>query len=113
MRLGGKWDKINENLECIAELKQRHNFRFILHFVVQKDNYHEMEDIILLGRKYNADRVWLNKMEDWNVNPNFSDVDIFRSTHPLHEDYRNRLKQIEPYLGFEKNPIVEIPTLNI
>ena len=52
-------------------------------------------------------------MEDWNVNPNFSDVDIFRSTHPLHEDYRNRLKQIEPYLGFEKNPIVEIPTLNI
>ena len=113
LRLGGKWDKINENLECIAELKQRHNFRFILHFVVQKDNYHEMEDIILLGRKYNADRVWLNKMEDWNVNPNFSDVDIFRSTHPLHEDYRNRLKQIEPYLGFEKNPIVEIPTLNI
>ena len=113
LRLGGKWDKINENLECIAELKQRHNFRFILHFVVQKDNYHEMEDIILLGRKYNADRVWLNKMEDWNVNPNFSDVDIFRSTRPLHEDYRNRLKQIEPYLGFEKNPIVEIPTLNI
>ena len=113
LRLGGKWDKINENLECIAELKQRHNFRFILHFVVQKDNYHEMEDIILLGRKYNADRVWLNKMEDWNVNPNFGDVDIFRSTHPLHEDYRNRLKQIEPYLGFEKNPIVEIPTLNI
>ena len=113
LRLGGKWDKINENLECMAELKQRHNFRFILHFVVQKDNYHEMEDIILLGRKYNADRVWLNKMEDWNVNPNFSDVDIFRSTHPLHEDYRNRLKQIEPYLGFEKNPIVEIPTLNI
>ena len=113
LRLGGKWDKINENLECMAELKQRHNFRFILHFVVQKDNYHEMEDIILLGRKYNADRVWLNKMEDWNVNPNFGDVDIFRSTHPLHEDYRHRLKQIEPYLGFEKNPIVEIPTLNI
>jgi len=113
LRLGGKWDKINENLECMAELKQRHNFRFILHFVVQKDNYHEMEDIILLGRKYNADRVWLNKMEDWNVNPNFGDVDIFSSTHPLHEDYRHRLKQIGPYLGFEKNPIVEIPTLNI
>ena len=113
LRLGGKWDKINDNLECIAELKQRHNFRFILHFVVQKDNYHEMEDIILLGKKYNADRVWLNKMEDWNVNPNFGDVNIFQASHPLHEDYTNRLKQIQPYLGFEKNPIVEIPTLNI
>ena len=113
LRLGGKWNKINDNLECIAELKQRHNFRFILHFVVQKDNYHEMEDIILLGKKYNADRVWLNKMEDWNVNPNFGDVNIFQASHPLHEDYTNRLKQIQPYLGFEKNPIVEIPTLNI
>ncbi len=113
LRLGGKWDKINENLECISRLKEQHDFRFILHFVVQEGNYHEMEDIILLGKKYNADRVWLNKMEDWNVSPNFEERDIFRSSHPLHGDYRQRLKQIETYLGFEKNPIVEIPTLNI
>ena len=97
----------------ISQLKQKHNFRFILHFVVQQDNYHEMEDIILLGKKYNADRVWLNKMEDWNVFPNFADRDIFSSAHPLHHDYKRRLKDIDPYLGFEKNPIVEIPTLNI
>ena len=45
LRLGGKWDKINENLECMAEQKAKRGFRFILHFVVQKDNYHEMEDI--------------------------------------------------------------------
>ena len=113
LRLGGKWEKINENLEFISQLKQKHNFRFILHFVVQQDNYHEMEDIILLGKKYNADRVWLNKMEDWNVFPNFADRDIFSSAHPLHHDYKRRLKDIDPYLGFEKNPIVEIPTLNI
>lgn len=113
LRLGGKWDKINENLDYIAKLKHKHNFRFILHFVVQKDNYHEMEDIILLGKKYDADRVWLNKMEDWNVFTNFSEVDIFRSDHPLHNDYKKKLKQIEPYLGFEKKTIVEIPTLNI
>jgi MoaA/NifB/PqqE/SkfB family radical SAM enzyme len=113
LRLGGRWDKINENLECISKLKEQCNFRFILHFVVQQDNYHEMEDIILLGKKYNADRVWLNKMEDWNVSTKFKERDIFRSSHPLHSDYRRRLKQIGPYLGFEKNPIVEIPTLNI
>jgi MoaA/NifB/PqqE/SkfB family radical SAM enzyme len=113
LRLGGKWDKINENLEFISKLKDRFNFKFRLHFVVQKENYHEMEDIILLGKKYDADRVWLNKMEDWNVFTNFSEVDIFRSDHPLHNDYKKKLKQIEPYLGFEKKTIVEIPTLNI
>lgn len=113
LRLGGKWDKINENLEYMAKLRQKHDFRFILHFVVQKDNYHEMEDIILLGKKYNADRVWLNKIEDWNVLANFGEVDIFDSSHPLHNDYKKKLEQVKLYLGFEKNPIVEIPTLNI
>ena len=93
-------------------MKEKHNFRFILHFVVQKDNYHEMEDIIQLGKQYNADRVWLNKMEDWNVFDNFSDMNIFSPEHPLHKDYQQRLQKIKPYLGFEKNPIVEIPTLN-
>jgi wyosine [tRNA(Phe)-imidazoG37] synthetase (radical SAM superfamily) len=113
LRLGGNWEKINQNLQCISELKQKHNFRFILHFVVQKDNYHEMEDIIQLGKQYNADRVWLNKMEDWNVIENFSDINIFSQEHPLHEDYRQTLQKIKPYLGVEKNPHVEITTLNI
>jgi wyosine [tRNA(Phe)-imidazoG37] synthetase (radical SAM superfamily) len=113
LRLGGNWEKINQNLQCISELKQKHNFRFILHFVVQKDNYHEMEDIIQLGKQYNADRVWLNKMEDWNVIENFSDINIFSAEHPLHEDYRQTLQKIKPYLGVEKNPHVEITTLNI
>ena len=112
LRLGGRWDKINENLQCISEQKHKHGFRFILHFVVQKDNYHEMEDIIMLGKKYNADRVWLNKVEDWNVSDRFADMDIFNTNHPLHTDYKDRLSKIKPYLGFEKKPIVEIPTLN-
>jgi len=113
LRLGGKWDKINENLEHMARMKERHGFRFILHFVVQKDNYHEMEDIILLGRHYNVDRVWLNKMEDWNVSADFHKDDIFRTDHPLNADYQSRLDSIMPYVGFDKNPIVEVPTLNI
>ena len=112
LRLGGRWDKINENLQCISEQKHKHGFRFILHFVVQKDNYHEMEDIIMLGKKYNADRVWLNKVEDWNVSDRFADMDIFNTDHPLHTDYKDSLSKIKPYLGFEKKPIVEIPTLN-
>lgn len=113
LRLGGSWQKINSNLKFIAELKKKHNFTFRLHFVVQKDNYHEMEDIINLGKKYQADRVWLAKLEDWNVIKNFKDVNIFNSAHPLYTDYQNKLKRIEPHLNFTKtNTIVEAPTLN-
>ena len=113
LRLGGRWDKIIEGLECMAEQKQKHGFRFILHFVVQKDNYHEMEDIIHLGKQYGADRVWLNKMEDWNVFDNFDHMNIFSPGHPLHNDYQDKLEQVKPYLGFEENYYAEAPTLNI
>lgn len=99
LRLGGKWDKMIESLECISKLKAKHGFDFILHFVVQKDNYHEMEDILQLGQKYNATRVCLNKIEDWNTFDNFAGMDIFNSTHPLNDDYQKQLEKIKPYKG--------------
>ena len=77
LRLGGRWDKILQGLECMAEQKKKHGFRFILHFVVQRDNYHEMEAIIDLGEQYGADRVWLNKIEDWGTMDDFRSQDIW------------------------------------
>ena len=72
LRQGGKWNKIIEALDCMSELKQKHNFNFYLHMVVQQDNWHEMESMLELGHKYNADRVYFNKIEDWNTNIDFT-----------------------------------------
>ena len=71
LRLGGRWDKINENLDSIADAKQKHGFKFILYFVVQKDNHHEMDDMLALGERYGADRVNFSLIEDWGVLPDF------------------------------------------
>ncbi len=71
LRLGGRWDKVNENLQSIAEAKQKHGFKFILYFVVQKDNHHEMDDMLSLGEQYGADRVNFSLIEDWGVLPDF------------------------------------------
>ncbi len=94
LRLGGRWEKINENLQYISELKDQHGFRFIMHYVVQKDNYHEMEDIVMLGEKYNADRVWFSRIQDWNTWGNFSEHNIFDEQHPQHGDYRTHLDKL-------------------
>ena len=94
LRLGGRWEKINENLKHIAELKDRHGFRFIMHYVVQKQNYHEMEDIVMLGEKYKADRVWFSRIQDWNTWGNFSEHNIFDAQHPQHNDYRLHLERL-------------------
>lgn len=111
LRLGGKWDKINENLQCISALKEKYNFTFRLHFVVQKDNYHEMEDIIKLGKHYNADRVWLNKIEDWNSFKNFKEHNIFDTAHPLHTKYQEQLIKLEKFIKILDSDIVEEATL--
>jgi MoaA/NifB/PqqE/SkfB family radical SAM enzyme len=107
LRLGGKWDKINENLECIAKLRQKNNFRFVLHFVVQQDNYHEMSKIIDLGEKYGADRVWLNKIEDWGTMDDFLSQDIWQT-----DAYKNQLDKVLKRIHDRGNDrFIECPTL--
>ena len=71
LRLGGRWDKVNDNLASISEAKQKHGFKFILYFVVQKDNHHEMDAMLALGERYGADRVNFSLIEDWGVLPDF------------------------------------------
>ncbi len=71
LRLGGNWLKVTENLESIAEAKRKHGFKFMLYFVVQKDNHHEMDDMLALGEQYGADRVNFSLIEDWGVLPDF------------------------------------------
>ena len=106
LRLGGKWDKILEGLESIAEQKQKHNFRFILHFVVQKDNYHEMEKIIDLGEQFGADRVWLNKIEDWGTMDDFHSQNIWGKS-----DFLNHLEKVIGRIHNRDDRFIECPTL--
>ena len=106
LRVGGKWDKIVEALECIAEQKQKYGFKFVLHYVVQKDNFHEMQGIIDIGEKYKADKVWLNKIEDWGTMDNFGSQDIWNTQEYIEElvKVKHRKQQREP--GF-----IACPTL--
>ena len=106
LRLGGKWEKILEALESIAEQKQKHGFRFILHYVVQKDNYHEMEDIIDLGQQYGADRVWLNKIEDWGTLDDYSSQNIWGT-----KDFQKHLERVMSRMHETDDRFIECPTL--
>ena len=107
LRLGGRWDKILEGLESMAEQKQKHGFNFILHFVVQKENFHEMEKIIDLGEQYGADRVWLNKIEDWGTMDNFKSQDIWNT-----DAYKAQVGKVLKRIHDRGNDrVIECPTL--
>jgi len=106
LRLGGKWDKINEAMECMSDLKRRHGFKLILHFVVQRDNFHEMQKIIDLGRHYGVDNVWLNKIEDWNTMGDFDRQDIWHTV-----DFKEQLAGVVSRIHESDDRFIECPTL--
>ena len=106
LRLGGRWDKIVDGLECMAEQKRRYGFEFIIHFVVQRDNYHEMADIVDLGERYGADRVWLNRIQDWGTMADFHTQDIWDTP-----DYRSHLNDLVERIQNRNDRFIECPTL--
>ena len=115
LRLGGSYDKILENLAFLKEKKKQHDFKLYLHFVVQKDNYHEMIKIIELAEKYDVDNMCLNKIEDWNTYKNFKEINITDAEHPEHDKYleefekvKNKCKELKKK---NKSMLIETPTL--
>jgi molybdenum cofactor biosynthesis enzyme MoaA len=99
LRLGGKWNKILESMECIVEQKNKHGFDFVIHYVVQRDNYHEMSEMVALAEKFEVDGLWLNKIEDWNVMGDWALQDIFSNAHPRHQDFIQEFEKIKPLLN--------------
>jgi len=89
LRLGGKWDKIMEALNFVSGLKQEHNFQFSLHMVVQQENWHEMESMLHLAHRHNVDRVYFNKIEDWNT-----DIDFDSQTFMESEEFKKSIYRV-------------------
>jgi sulfatase maturation enzyme AslB (radical SAM superfamily) len=112
LRRGGSFKKIIENLEFIKELKLKLNFKFIIHFVVQVENYQEMPGIIELAEKYSADHVWLNKITNWNTFANFEEKNIMNPAHAKHQEYEDVLNVVRAKIKTYPKKFIEIPTLD-
>jgi len=95
LRLGGNFEKILENLEFIKHIKDK--FIFNLHMVVQKDNWHEMPLMLDIAHRYDVDKVYFNKIQNWNTALNFSeqqftDMDEFKKIYSkIKKDTKSRL----------------------
>jgi MoaA/NifB/PqqE/SkfB family radical SAM enzyme len=115
LRLGGSYDKILENLAFLKKKKKEHGFKLYLHFIVQKDNYHEMMKIIELAEKYDVNSVCLNKIEDWNTYNNFREINITDAEHPEHGRYLEQFEKVKNKRNElkkeNKSMLIETPTL--
>jgi sulfatase maturation enzyme AslB (radical SAM superfamily) len=108
LRRGGSFAKLLENLEAIKRLKSDHGFELILHFVVQNDNYHELEMMSELAESYDADRMWFNRITDWNTFADFKEVDVMDEGHRNHDDCISAIRRLQER---EWKVLIEMPTL--
>ena len=111
LRQGGSYAKILDNLACIKEIKKQYGFEFILHVVVQKDNYHEMAQMVDLAEQYGADRIWFNRITNWNTHANFAELDVADENNADHPQYLEMLSKIKHRAASYDQRFIEMPTL--
>lgn len=82
---GGDWNTLLENLQFISSL----DFQDVtISMVVQKNNYKEMKDFILIARKFGFLTLF-QRLGDWNTfsEKEFRDRNIWSPSHMDHEDF--------------------------
>jgi len=108
LRRGGSFSKLLENLEAIKRLKSDHGFELVMHFVVQNDNYHELEAMSELAESFDADRMWFNRITDWNTFADFKEVDVMDPRHRNHDECISAIQRVRDR---EWKVLIEMPTL--
>jgi len=76
LRRGGSWEKIIENFNFIKSIKK--NFKIYVHMVVQQENWTEMPLMLTFGKKYNVDKIFFNKIQNWNTELDYSKQTFFQ-----------------------------------
>lgn len=91
VRLGGKWEQLLDNFDYLKELRQTNNSTVALTFVVQRDNYLDMQNFCRVCIDYNFAGS-ITKLEDWGTWDNYAEHDVIgNTTHNEHVAAINNL----------------------
>mgnify|MGYP003136934618 CR=1 FL=1 len=98
-RLNGKWDKLMDNMDFLASINHFDNLLFS--FVVQKENYKEMNKFVdLVESKFKNSKskakVLFRAIQDWRHQTSnwFKDKDVSNPKHKEHKFLIEELKSV-------------------
>jgi len=106
VRVNGDFSTLIHNLEFISGLAQVGKIRrFMLAFVVQQRNYHEMQQAVALTKKLNAERIVFNLLNDWETwsKQDYSKHAVWKNFHP----------EFTLFLDHLKSPIFDEPVVDL
>ena len=67
-----------------------------LHFVIQKNNYLQIEEFIKFGEKYGADTVEFQQLGNWGTfsQEEYAERNVLDEKHELHEEVIRILEEV-------------------
>lgn len=102
-RRGGDWETLRTNLSFIRKWRKRPDSKIeslCLHFVVQENNFRQIEDFVSFGEKYGADTIEFQRLTNWGT---FSEEEFLRRNvmDPGHELYGEACSKIRAVMSKE------------
>jgi MoaA/NifB/PqqE/SkfB family radical SAM enzyme len=97
-RRGGNFENLCKSLYLISKIrKENPHILFYLSFIVQKNNWREMEDFIELGKSYSADKVLFTRLANWGTysEKDFVARDVSNPSNSDHVLFLEKLKRIK------------------
>lgn len=84
VRLGGQFTQLIKNLDFLKTLVEQTGAEVLLKFVLQQDNYADMQNFVDLCYHYNFRGV-INRLEDWGTWNDYTRHDVIgNGAHSLH-----------------------------
>jgi MoaA/NifB/PqqE/SkfB family radical SAM enzyme len=99
VRQPGRWSVLIDNLNYLQAVAKTHRAEVLLKFVLQRDNWHDMENFVNLCVSYGFHGV-INRLEDWGTWPQFRDHDVIgNQDHVLHDQAVTELGRVYRLYG--------------
>lgn len=98
-RRGGVWEALYSNLAFIREWRKRadNKIEFLcLNFVVQENNYKQIEDFVKFGEEYGADVVEFQRLGNWGTfsDEEFMQRNVWNIHHKFYGEACRRLQNV-------------------
>ena len=97
LRRGGRWEILCNNMEFLSSLKVSNEItRIVMSFVVQKENFRQMNDYVMLAKKWNANGVTFRRLKSLRTysHEEYIDNDVFNKVNPYYNEALHILSDI-------------------
>jgi len=108
VRLGGLWSQLITNFDWLKKLVSQNHANVLLTFVLQKDNYADIQNFCELCIKYGFNGV-ITKLEDWGTWNDFNEYDVISNDE--HPDHLLALKYLRQAYNTYKNKVQFVGSL--